>query len=254
MNTTPTRLAVADITATLVTHFDLPALLERIAATALNGFDATTAVISLLEGDELHVVATSSVNDVVTDDRLFTTGPVLTSALETAVAMIGDVTEQGAGRWESYRALAQSSGLGAVRVYPITSLGLGLGALAVHTTDMWGSERPDELGQMLADLTSLALTTGATEVRRTDGTSAVRSVLNGAAAISGATGVLAEYFGDSTTEARIRLARLARAHGTTDSKHAAAIIAAQNVAPADIGSSELIHLPKAPVPPRRFDS
>jgi hypothetical protein len=254
VNTTPTRLAVADITATLVTHFDLPALLERIATTALNGFDARIVVISLLEGDELHAVATSAVGDVVTDDRLFTTGPVLTSARETAVAMIGDVTVPGTGRWESYRTLAQSSGMGAVRAYPIASLGVGLGSLAVHTANPWGSERPDELGQMLADLASLALTTSTTDVRRTDGTSAVQSVLNGAAAISGATGVLAEYFGDSTTEARIRLSRLARAHGTTDSKHAAAIIAAQNVAPADIGSSELIHVPKAPVPPRRFDS
>ncbi|WP_328813639.1 GAF domain-containing protein [Rhodococcus sp. NBC_00297] len=254
MNTTPTRLALADITATLITRFDLPALLERIAGTALTGFDAHIAVISLLDGDALHAVATASVGSAAADERLFTSGPVRTSARETAVAMIGDASAAGSSRWEQYRALAEESGVGAVRAYPVVALGVGLGALAVYTAEPWGTQRPDELGQMLADLTALALTTGASEIRRVDASAAVQALLSGAATISGATGVLAEFFDDSTSAARTRLSRLARAHGTTDSEHAAAIIAAQNVAPADIGSSELIYLPTSPVPPRRFDS
>ncbi|MBY6368126.1 GAF domain-containing protein [Rhodococcoides corynebacterioides] len=225
MTTPVVRLALADITATLCTRFDVLMLLEKIATTAHDAYGARGVVIGLLDdGGELHTAVTTPVAQAAVHGPLLTEGPILESARETAVAVLADTGSTVQGRWRTFAETARAAGVGAVRAYPITSLGVGLGSLAVHAAQPWDTDRPDDVGATLADLAALALTIGTDDDRRRRPAAAIREVLSTAARLAAATGVVAEVFGDDVGDARARLRTLARARGLSDAAYAGALV------------------------------
>ena len=110
------RVAIADVTGTLTTDFDLPTLLQTVATHARGGFDAYSAVIVLRDdrrstaGDDLHIVAESCQAGVGADTQLNTTGPALNSAHDGAVTLVTDLATIEDTRWPGYRQRALSTG------------------------------------------------------------------------------------------------------------------------------------------------
>ncbi|TLF76747.1 GAF domain-containing protein [Nocardia cyriacigeorgica] len=256
MNTAQTRLAVAELTATLTTDFDVPTLLHAVAQHARTCFDAVSAVVILLDGRRseepgLHIVAEAMRDDIIADPRLHITGPGLSSARDGAVAMIDDLAEEDGEdpRWESYRKWARAAGVRSVRAFPVTALAVPLGSVVVHADEPWGTERPNDFGQVLADLIAIALSIGTLDGRVAATEETVRAVLRGTSVVSTAVGILAEYFDLDIEAARARRLHLARAHQTTPTAHAAAICAAHNSSPDDPGRSPALHPPPDITPP-----
>lgn len=260
MDTAQTRLAVAELTATLTTDFDVPTLLYTIARHARECFDAYSAVVVLLDGrrdegeERTQIVAEALREGYSADPRLHAIGPGYTSARDGAVTMIADLDTHNDTSWPSYRKYAVAAGMRAVRAYPVTTLATPLGSLIVHTEDPWGTLRPNEFGQVLADLTAIALSLGRVDGRRASTTETVQAVLHGTTVIALAIGVLAQHFGLDVDQARARLIRLARAHDVTPTQQAQAIVAAQDAYPADPARSGALHPPETPAAPRNFDS
>lgn len=255
MITASTRLAVAEITASLINDFDLPMLLQKIAVHAFEGFVSLSSAVVLVQDQDAYVVAEFVRAGRGLDPILHVSGPGLTSALDGAVAMITDMdSDRDDARWNRYRARAAADGVRSVRAFPIVSLGAPLGSLVVHTDDPWGTERPNEFGQILADLIALALTSGLVQGRRSTAADSVGTVLRGATTIALATGILAEHFGDGVVDARLRLARLARSHGNTATARAERIVAAQNRVPSALAETGVLDPRPDLEPPRHFDS
>ncbi|MFC9434725.1 GAF domain-containing protein [Nocardia sp. NPDC057030] len=260
MDTTQTRLAFAELTATLTTDFDVPSLLYLVARHARECFDAYSAVVVLLDGrgnagtGRTRIVAEALREGYSADPRLHAIGPGCTSARYGAVTMIADLGARNETSWPNYRRYAVKAGMRAVRAYPVTTLAMPLGSLIVHTDDPWGTARPNEFGQTLADLTAIALSLGRIDRRRTSTIETVQAVLDGTTMIAFAIGILAQYFRMDVDHARTRLNRLARAHDTTPTAHARVIVAAQNNHPADPAKSGALHSPETPDAPRQFDN
>ncbi|MFC9437379.1 GAF and ANTAR domain-containing protein [Nocardia sp. NPDC057030] len=260
MDTAQTRLAVAQLTATLTTDFDVPTVLHTIAEHARDCFDAYSAVLVLLdrrnpEGEERpYIVAEALPDGHSADPQLHSIGPGYTSARDGAVTMIADLDAQNDTSWPSYREHAIAAGMRAVRAYPVTALATPLGSLIVHTEEPWGSLRPNEFGQMLADITAIALSLGRVDGRRASTIETVRAVLHGTTVTALAIGILAQVFGLDVDDARTRLAQLACAHGVTPAEQAQAIVAAQDTHPTDPAKSGALHPPETPAAPRQFDS
>lgn len=180
------RVAIADVTGTLTTDFDLPTLLQTVATHARGGFDAYSAVIVLRDdrrstaGDDLHIVAESCQAGVGADTQLNTTGPALNSAHDGAVTLVTDLATIEDTRWPGYRQRALSTGLRGVRAYPVKALSVPVGSLVIHTQQPWdGSGQPSEFGQILANLVAIALSTGASAVRQSGVSKSVDTVLEG---------------------------------------------------------------------------
>ena len=255
------RVAIADVTGTLTTDFDLPTLLQTVVTHAREGFDAYSAVIVLRDdrqstaGDDLHIVAESCQAGVGADTELNTTGPAVNSAHDGAVTLVTDLSTTDDTRWPSYRQRALSTGLRGVRAYPIKALSLPVGSLVIHTEQPWdGSGQPSEFGQILANLVAIALSTGASAVRHSGVSKSVDTVLEGTSVVATAIGIIAEYRGIEIVEARHFLTRLARAHGVTVTTHARAVVAAQNSSPTDPGATGVFTPPTDPAAPRRIDT
>lgn len=254
------RLAIADLTATLTTDFDLPTVLNAIAFDACRGYTAFSAVVGLLDdrdGDaELRVVAEALREPTDSDLAFVAVGPAFESARDGAVTMIPDLSQPRDTRWPEYRREALRAGVYGMRAFPVTALGARMGALVVHTDEPWGSARPNDLGQTLANLTALALSIAPhPDIRRSTTEDLVASVLQGSATIATAIGLIAEALGGSIDQARLTLNRLARAHGVTVSAHAAAVVAAYDRDPAaDLAAHELLSTPPQLRPPTSIKS
>lgn len=255
------RVAIADVTGTLTTDFDLPTLLQTVATHAGGGFDAYSAVIVLRDdrrstaGDDLHIVAESCQAGVGADTQLNTTGPALNSAHDGAVTLVTDLATIEDTRWPGYRQRALSTGLRGVRAYPVKALSVPVGSLVIHTQQPWdGSGQPSEFGQILANLVAIALSTGASAVRQSGVSKSVDTVLEGTSVVSTAIGIIAEYRGIGIVEARHHLTRLARAHGVTVTAHARSVVAAQNSSPTDPGATGVFTPPTDLAIPRRIDT
>ena len=254
------RLAIADITATLTTNFDLPTVLSTVVHDACRGFEAVSAAVTVLDagrraGDAgIQVVAEALREPTDADMSFIGDGPGLDSARGGLVTMIADLSEATETRWPRYRRDALRAGMRGVRAFPVTVLGVPMGALVVHTDDPWGVQRPNDLGQILANLTALALSIAPSAgTRRTTTDELIESLMEGTTTIAAAIGIVAQTLGGTVDNARIRLNRLARAHGVTVSAHAAAILAAHDDDPsADLASSELLTGPTEPGPPTRI--
>ncbi|MFI6365146.1 GAF domain-containing protein [Nocardia sp. NPDC050630] len=256
MDTVQTRLAVAELTAALTTDFDVPTLLHSVARHAQECFEAVSAVVILLDRRQapepgIRIVAEAMREGTITDPRLHVTGPGMSSARDGAVAMIADIeaAKDLDSRWPSYRVRARESGLRSVRAFPVTALTVPLGSVVVHADEPWGVQRPNDFGQVLADLAAIALSMGRLNGRLAATDETVEAVLHGSTVIATAVGILAEYFDLDIDNARARLLRLARAHQVTPTVHAAAIVDAQNSSPADPGAAAVLHLPPDLAPP-----
>lgn len=251
------RLAITELTAMLTTDFDLPTVLSTIAYDACRGYMAFSAVVGLLddsdrEGDaEINVVAEALREPTDTDLAFVATGPAYESAREGAVTMIPDLSQSRETRWPEYRQEALRAGMRGMRAFPVTALGARMGALVVHTDEPWGTARPHDLGQTLANLAALALSIAPQpDIRRGTTEDLISSVLQGSATIASAIGIVAETFGGTIDEARLTLNRLARAHGVTVSAHAAAIVSAYDRDPrADLAAHDLLTTPPQLRPP-----
>jgi hypothetical protein len=260
MNTARTRLAIAELTTTMTTDFDLPTLLDSVAEHARICFDAFSAVVALVDtrhttGEAgIQIVAEALPEGVNADLSFYTTGPGLDSARDGAVTMVIDLEDAEDTRWPRYRHYAVSAGLRGMRAFPVTALGVPLGSVIVHTADPWGYSRPNEFGQVLANLTAIALSSSGADGRRADTAETVDSVLQGTIAIATATGILAESLNLEVGEARLRLIRLARVHDVTATAHARAIIEAQSANPRDPGAAGVFDPPPDLVPPRHIDT
>ncbi|MFF3226458.1 hypothetical protein ACFYV7_26930 [Nocardia suismassiliense] len=259
MNSARTRLAIAELTATLTTDFDVPTLLHSIAVHARDCFDAVSAVLILRDPQQLagaegmQIVAESLRDGSSADPRLHITGPGLSSARDGAVTMIADLDVGEDASWPQYRKQALAAGLRSVRAFPVVALTMPLGSVVVHLDEPWGVARPNDFGQILADLTAIALSTGRVEGRRVSTGETVEAVLHGTTVIAAAVGVLAEYFDLDIAAARQRLVRLARAHDVTPTAHAQAIVEAQNASPRDPGATGVLLAPPELAPPRHID-
>ncbi|MGM7647723.1 GAF and ANTAR domain-containing protein [Nocardia sp. JW2] len=258
MNTAQTRLAVADLTATLATDFDVPALLHAVAEHACQCFEAVSAAVILLDnrthGSGIQIVAEASREDTVADPRLHISGPGLASARDGAVAIITDIDQPDEGaRWPDYRHRARAAGMRSVRAFPVKAMTVPLGSVVVHADEPWGNERPNDFGQILADLTAIALSMGTEHGRVSTTADTVAAVLDGTSVIATAVGILAEYFDLDLDAARARLRKLARAHQSTPTAQAAAIVDAQNTNPTDPGAVPALHIPDEPVAPPHID-
>lgn len=261
MDTTQTRIAIADVTSTLTTDFDLPTLLQTVADHARSGYDAYSAVIVLLDERRtvgtggLHIVAEASRTDSSADWSLNTSGPALVSARDGAGAQVTDLTVVDDSRWPDYRARAVHAGLRGVRAFPLRTPNAAIGSMVVHTEAPWGSnEQPGDFGQILADLTAVALSGGTIAGRRDSVAGTVDAVLEGTVVVTTAVGIVAEYFRTSIAEARHRLARLARARGVTVTDHARAVVAAQEQSPRNPAATGVFDPPPDLTPPRHIDS
>ena len=255
------RVAIADVTGTLTTDFDLPTLLQTVVTHAREGFDAFSAVIVLRDdrrstaGDDLHIVAESCQSDVGADPELNTTGPAQSSVYDGALTLVTDLSSSDDTRWPDYRKRAVSVGLLGVRAYPIKALSEPVGSLIVHTQQVWDeSGQPSEFGQILANLVAIALTNGMPSARQAGVSSSVDAVLEGTSVVATAVGIIAEYRGVEIVEARHHLTRLARAHGVTVTAHARSVVAAQNSSPSDPGATGVFTSPNDPGAPRRIDT
>jgi hypothetical protein len=250
------RLAIADLTATLTTDFDLPTVLSAIAHDACRGYMAVSAVVGLLDdgedgGEEIRVVAEALREPSDADLAFVAIGPGYDSARDGAVTMIPDLAQSRETRWPAYRQEALRAGMRGMRAFPVTALGTRMGALVVHTDEPWGTARPNDLGQTLANLTALALSIAPQPaIRRSTTEDLIASVLQGSATIATATGIIAETLGGTVDQARLTLHRLARAHGVTVSAHAAAVLAAYDRDPtADLAAHDLLSTPPQLRPP-----
>jgi hypothetical protein len=256
------RLAIAELTATLTTDFDLPTLLSNIAIDACRGYTAVSAVVGLLDereptGDpEIRVVAEALREPTDADLGFVGTGPAYESARDGAVTMVPDLRESRDTRWPDYRDEAVRAGMRGMRAFPVTALGTRMGALVVHTDEPWGVDRPNDLGQTLANLAALALSIAPyPDIRRSTTEDLIASLLQGSTAIAETIGIIAETLGGTIEQARLTLNRLARAHGVTVSAHAAAILAAHNQDPtADLSAHALFTIPPQLLPPTPIKS
>jgi GAF domain-containing protein len=255
------RLAIADLTTTLAGDFDLPTLLETIAHDARTGLQASSAAVVLRDdghrtGDAgVQVVAEALPRTTDADLRLLTAGPVLESARDGAVTMIPDLADTEDTRWPDYRRDALRAGMRGMRAFPLTVLGLPVGALVVHTGEPWGVQRPSELGQILANLAAIAISIAPhSHQRRSDTGDTVESLLQGTILIATATGIIAELNQTDPSYARLQLHRLARAYQVTVSDHAERIVTAYNDDPERFASSALLAPPTVLPPPPHIDT
>ncbi|MGS2810573.1 ANTAR domain-containing protein [Nocardia sp. MW-W600-9] len=257
MNTAQTRLAIADLTATLATDFDVPTLLHAVAEHARRCFGVVSAAVVLTDsrtdGTGVQIVAESTREDAVADPSLHISGPGLASARDGAVAMIADLDAEDIteNRWPNYRRRARAAGLRSMRAFPIKAMSVPLGSVVIHADEPWGI-RPNDFGQILADLTAIALSMGTEHGRAITTADTVAAVLDGTAVVATAVGILAEYFDLDLDAARAQLRRLARAHRTTATAHARSIVAAQKSYPADLGTAPALHFPADLLPPRHI--
>lgn len=239
MNTQQTGSAIAEVSATLSTDFDLPALLVTIADHALSGLDAACAVVLLLDRREacgergVHVIAEAVRDGAVADVDLHAAGPALVSASDGAITMVDDLSLADDTRWPEYRRRALAAGMRAVRAFPIVSLQVPLGSLVIHTHDAWGSSRSGTFGQILANLTAVALSSAAVDNRRVAVSDSIEALLDGSMVIGSATGMLAEVLGLPVDEARHALNRLARSKGASVTEYARMIMEAHDRDPSE---------------------
>lgn len=255
------RLVIAELTSVLTTDFDLATVLDSVVAGARESFDASSAVVVVLDvfgrtGDAAtHVVAEALREPAHADLGFLTTGPGLVSARDGAITMVADLTDAEDTRWPVYRRAALRAGMRGMRAFPVKVLGVPMGALVIHTEDPWGTARPNDLGQILANLTAVALSIApGAEQRRTDTDDTIEALLQGSAQIATAIGILAEVGGGTPAQARQRLHRLARAHGVTVIGHAVAIVSDYNNDPRGIGTSRLLRPPPDYLAPPRIDT
>lgn len=262
MNNAGNRLAIAEVTATLTTDFDLPTVLHLVAEHARAGFEAYSAAVVLLDhrrtaGDsEIQVVAQALREGVDVDvDLSFNgSGPGLVSAREGALTMISDLGDKQDTRWPEYRRYAIAAGMRGMRAFPVTSLEIPLGSLVVHTDEPWGLLRPNDFGQILANLIAIALAGRSVNVRRDELADTIEAVLRGTVSIATATGILAECLGLDARQARLTLIRLARARDVTVTAYADSVIDAQRSDPDNFGSSGIFDPPSDLAPPRHIDT
>jgi hypothetical protein len=254
------RLAIAELTAALTTNFDLPTVLSSVAHDACRGFAAASAVVAVLDDRHrageagIQVVAEALREPTDADLSFISEGPGFDSARDGSITMIADLSEDTETRWPRYRRDALRAGMRGMRAFPVTVLGTPMGALVVHTDDPWGVARPNDLGQILANLTALALSIAPhAATRRTITDDLIESLMEGSTTIAAAIGILAQTLGGTVDEARLRLHRLARAHGVTVTAHAAAILTAHDRSPtADLTASGLLSAPPELSPPTRI--
>ena len=244
------RLAVTDLTTVLTGYFDLPTVLDTVAYDARIGFDALSASVILLDGDNrvddtgIQVVAEALREGVDIDPALLARGPGPDCARSGAVTMVADFEDSDDTRWANYRQEALQAGIRGVRGFPLRVLGKSIGALVVHTADPWGVERTSELGLMLANLAALAISVAPhSDQRRSDASETIEALLRGTVAIAIATGLIAELSDVEPARARLHLQRLARAHQVTVTTHADAIVTAYNEDPHGFTASSLLAAP-----------
>ncbi|KRE32109.1 hypothetical protein ASG82_03970 [Mycobacterium sp. Soil538] len=263
MNPTRDRLAIGELTRTLAGRFDLATVLDTVAHDARYGFDASSAAIVLLDRrsdvghSDARVVAEALRTPTDHDLSFVSAGPGLVSARDGAVTMIADLADLAAHAdgaellWPAYRRAAREAGMRGMRAFPVVVMGVSLGALVVHTDDPWGNERPNDFGQILANLTAIAVSTAPQgDRRRSDTWETIDTLLRGTVAIATATGIVAEQLDLEPSHARLALHRMARAHQNTVSAHAEAIVAAFDRDPSGIGASGLLAAPsELPEPP-----
>ncbi len=148
--------------------------------------------------------------------------------------MISDLDEEN-DRWPRYRAHARDAGLRAVHAFPIRSMDRPVGSVVVHTTDAWGDNRPVMLGQLLADLAAVALSSSVSDTRSTTAEALVDRLLRDNRIIATAVGITSETLHLDTIAARRQLQRLASAHRSPFAAHARALAEAHNRAPGEYG-------------------
>lgn len=243
MNAAQTASAIAEVSATLNTEFDLPALLATVTGHARTGLTAYSAAVVLLdrrqylEDKGIHVVAESVRDGAVVPVELQVAGPALVSASDGAVTMIDDMALADDTRWPEYRSRALAAGLRAVRAFPIVSLHVPLGSMVVHTEEPWGSSRSSTFGQILANLIATALASGVVDDRRSETSKSIEALLDRSATVAAATGMIAEVLGLDVDEARRTLVRLAQSHGTNDADYARRIVEAHDADPSNASPS-----------------
>jgi hypothetical protein len=255
VNTKQAHSAIAELSATLTTDFDVPALLAAIADHARMGHDAVRAAVLLVDqrrglaDNGIHVVAEAPVHTLVGDMELLTTGPALASATDGIVTMIDDLAASDDTRWPNFRRRALDAGIRATRAFPIVALRVPLGSIVVHTAEPWGSTRSSTFGQTLANIAAIALSSGVVEHRRVDISNSIEALLGGATAVATATGILAEVLDVDIDEARGELSRLARAHGARVTAYGRVIVEAHDRDPSD-PEPGWSRPPELPPPPR----
>ncbi|GAA2053811.1 GAF domain-containing protein [Williamsia deligens] len=220
-------VAVADIVHTMTGPFDVAAVLDAVADAARRGFGAYSSSVVVLDrsgpSPSAHAVAVAG--DI--DPALSTWGPGLTAAGDGAVAVIGDLGVEN-DRWPRYRADAHDAGLRSVHAFPIRVLAQPVGSVVVYTTEPWGDHRPVVLGQMLADLAALALTSDATGSRDAVVETVVGRLLRDTRTVGLAVGIAAEVLELDPGAARRELAHLAASHRTPFAMHARAVVDAHD--------------------------
>lgn len=250
--------AIAAVTSAMVREFDLPTVLQSVAEHACSCFGAYSAVVVLLDprhvagSAALHVVAESSRRTLDPSPLINTVGPALDSARTGATALIEDLSSTGDTRWPQYRRRALDAGLRGVRAFPVLGVSEGIGSIVIHTEEPWTADSPNQAGQVFADLTALALSSGGGGDRVDAVEASIDAVLEGTTIIATAAGMLAQARGLDIAAARLMLTRLARAHGRTPTAHARAILAAQRRHPRNPGVAGVFDPPELPAPPR-FD-
>ncbi len=260
---TPQRdqLAIAALTAMLADEFDLPTVLDTVAYNARASFDASSAAVVLLgarDGTDdlgMQVVAEALPQSTDSDLSFLTSGPALASARDGAVTMVADLADASDTRWPTYRRDALRAGMRGVRAFPLVLLGSSVGTLVIHTGDPWGAQRPNAVGQTLANLAAIAISIAPhLSQRRGDTKDTIESVLQGTVTIATATGIVAELADLDVAAARLQLHRLARAHQATVGSYAERIVTAFNSDPERLASSGLLALPEVLPPPPHINT
>lgn len=249
--------AVGELIHTLAAPYDVTQVLDTIATTARHGFSAWSAAVIILDDwtdsqSTASVITSSTRGDAGLDVLLAVTGPGLAAAHTGAITMVDD-TEADSSRWSEHSTRARGSHLRATRAFPITALRRTIGAVVVHTEDVWGM-RSNRDGQVLADLASLALSMDAPDRRLESVDTTLTTLVVDNRTNAAATGIVAEIRGLTPAAARALIVQLASARTITFTEHCRAIVDAHGRDPSDRDLGGLLDPPAELDLPRSFDS
>lgn len=252
-----TGRAVAQLVHTLAEPYDLAVVLDAIAETARDCFDArSVAVIVLTDWTDptspATMITTSTRDNITVDAVLAITGPGLSAAHTGAITMIDDIGAA-ESRWPEHTARAHTAHLRGTRAFAITALHRCIGAVVVHTDNSWG-DRANHDGQILADLAALALSVGEPERRLATMGTALGAIVADNRTIAAAIGIAAELRALDPIAARALILEQAYARGATFTGHCRTITTTHSRNPTDPTLGGLLDPPPAPEPPRAYNS
>jgi hypothetical protein len=218
-------VVLAELTGHLAAGVDAPYLLHLLATRTREALRAA-AVSVVFDGSgsvDLDLVAAASTGLL---DRSLSVGGPVAMCVRTGAAVLLDDLENAPGRWQDHAREARAAGIGGMPAYPARIANRVIGAVVVHTSGPWRA--PGHAAAFVlavADLAALAVSVDTEgDVRLSVEATRRQQVLEDAAVIDQAIGVLAETHGLAIGPATDLLVTDARRSRTSLADRARAVI------------------------------